>query len=361
MRRCRVIQCGTGVAGREALRAILADPALELAGLLVHSAQNDGVDAGTLAGLVPSGVTATRDLARLVAADADIVNWMMLVPDLDVFCAFLAAGKNVVTTAGLMYPAWKNPAARDRLASSCQAGGTSFYVTGINPGWVDEVLPLTLSALCREIDHVHIREYADCARYPSAALLRLMGFGRTEAALQADRSADMGVMREFFAQSVAALAHGLGLDLDEVREQRVCVTAPRPIELPSGTLPAGTVAGQRWLWEGLVGGRRRVVQETWWITAFDLAPGWPRAGDLDTDTQWQVTIEGEPSVRCTFEPQHSFARGVSGAAAGYNPSGLATAMAAVNSLVPVWQAPPGLLNAADLPQPRFRGRWRCCR
>ena len=97
----------------------------------------------------------------------------------------------------------------------------------------------------------------------------------------------------------------------------------------------------------------RIVQETFWITAFHLGPNWPKAGEMENDTQWQVTIEGSPSLRCTFEPRLSFAE--QAAAADYNPSGMATAMAAVNSLISVCDAKSGLLTSADLPLPRWRG------
>ena len=43
---CRVIQCGTGMAGGEALRAIIDRPDLELAALLVARAENAGKDVG---------------------------------------------------------------------------------------------------------------------------------------------------------------------------------------------------------------------------------------------------------------------------------------------------------------------------
>ena len=52
-RRLRVIHCGTGTAGGFALAAILDDPGMELAGLLVHGEAKRGQDAGVLAG--PAG------------------------------------------------------------------------------------------------------------------------------------------------------------------------------------------------------------------------------------------------------------------------------------------------------------------
>jgi len=63
------------------------------------------------------------------------------------------------------------------------------------------------------------------------------------------------------------------------------------------------------------------------------------------------------AVACavSFEPRHSFADAGGGNAAAFNPSGIATAMAAVNSLIPVCDLPAGFLHSADLPLPRWRG------
>jgi hypothetical protein len=351
--RCRVIQCGTGVAGRQALAAILDRPDFELAGLLVHSAANTGREARDLAARPDSAsrIVATDDFDAVLRLDAEAVCYMMLMPDLAQICALLRSGKNVVTTAGLMFPSWNDAAAERALQDACRAGRSSFHVTGINPGWVDEILPLTMSALCRRIRRVHIREYADCARYPAPHILNVMGFGRPLADVQEGRLPDLALMRDFFTQSVAALAQQLGLALDSISESREFAFAPRDYDIAAGHIAAGTIAGQRWRWAGIASGVERIVQETYWITTFDLGAGWPQRGALDNDTQWQVTLEGEPSLRCTFEPRYSFLHGAA-QTAEWNPSGLATAMAAVNKLRPVCAAPPGVLNSADLPLPR---------
>jgi hypothetical protein len=354
MRRYRVIQCGSGTAGREALRAIIDSPTLELAGLLVSRTENAGRDAGLLADRSSTGVLATTAIDDVVALDADVVCYMLVVPNLDDICRLVASGKNLVTTAGLIFPAWRAPDTRRRLEAACAEGGSSFYVTGINPGWVDEVLPLAMSALCRDIERIDIREYADCAKYPAPALIfDVMGFGKTPEEIAGGAVPDMSVMSDFFAQAVAALAHGLGIELDDIAQTREFALAPADFTIDAGLVKAGTIAGQRWCWTGSVAGVPRVVQETFWVVAFDLGPGWPVADALRNDTQWQVTIEGSPSLRCVFEPRASFKEGVG--AIGFNPSGLATAMAAVNSLVSVCEARTGLLTSIDLKLPRWRG------
>jgi 4-hydroxy-tetrahydrodipicolinate reductase len=69
----RVIQWSTGNVGIHALRLIARHPDLELVGLWVHSPEKVGVDAGTLAGIEPTGVLATNDVDALLALDADCV------------------------------------------------------------------------------------------------------------------------------------------------------------------------------------------------------------------------------------------------------------------------------------------------
>jgi hypothetical protein len=349
----KVIQCGTGIAGQQALGAILERPDLSLAGLLVFSESNVGRDAGAFIGLPDCGVLATRDVAALAAGDADIVSYMLMVPNLDDICTFLAAGRNVITTAGYMYPNWNNRAAEQRLQAACTQGQSSFFVTGINPGFVDEILPLTLSMLSRDWKQLHITEFADCSRYPNKGVIDIMGFGTTSAEIEAGKVADMKTMVDFFEASVAGLAHELGVELDEIRQTREFALTDQPIELAFGSVAAGTVAGQRWRWVGIKDGAERLVQETYWILAPDLAPGWPRAEEMTCDCRWQVTIEGTPSLRLNFEPAHSFEPGAS-REGSINPSAAATAMAAINSLHSVVQARPGILSGADLRQPRFR-------
>lgn len=351
----RVIHCGTGVAGMHALRAILARPDMQLAGLLIHGDKYEGQDAAEVAGSgTVIGVLATRDFDAILRTTADVVCWMLLLPDLDRICALLASGKSVVTTAGLMFPGWHSSETQARIDRACEEGGSSFHVTGINPGWVDEVLPLTMSALTREIRRIHILEYADCSKYPAPHILSIMGFGRSEEDIREGRLPDLAVMREFFTQSLAALAHGLGVTLDAISDTREYAFAPQAYDIAAGHIPAGSIAGQRWRWTGSVNGVERIVQETYWITAFDLGEGWPASGAIANDTQWRVTLEGAPSLRCTFEPRHSFLGRALETVPDYNPSGLATAMVAVNRLAAVHAAAPGLVTSAALSLPRGR-------
>lgn len=343
----RVIHCGTGTAGVLALATILEDPDMELVGLMVHGESKQGKEAGDIAGnQLKSGVLATASFEELVALDADCVCYMMLTPDLDHIAGFLQSGKCVVTTAGLMHPHTAGKAIEERLDEACRRGNSALFTTGINPGWVDESIPLLMSQLSKRIDYVNIQEFANCGKYPALNILAIMGFGKTPQQIEEEGADNLEVMCTFFRQSVAALAEDLGCPVDEVTQTREFVLAEEGYDISAGHIPAGTIAGQRWRWAGVADGRERVVQETYWFTRFDLGEGYPKEGDLEDDTLWRVTLEGEPSIRCTVEPRQSFERPAS--PEGSNPSGMATAMAAVNAMPALCKAGVGVKGAADL-------------
>ena len=79
-----------------------------------------------------------------------------------------------------------------------------------------------------------------------------------------------------------------------------------------------------------------------------LASGWPREG-------WTVTLEGAPSLRAHFTNAASFARARETPIADHvHAADVATAQQAVNAIVPLCQAPPGVWSFLDLPL--IRGR-----
>src|SRR3546814_14764618 len=107
----KVIQWATGTVGIHAVPAIVAHPALELAGLWVHSDNKAGQDAGVLCGGEPVGVVATQDADALLALGADCVCYTassdvrpgQVVEDI---CRMLSGGVNVVNTSfvPLLFP-----------------------------------------------------------------------------------------------------------------------------------------------------------------------------------------------------------------------------------------------------------------
>jgi hypothetical protein len=182
----RVIQWGTGFVGKLALRATIEHPDLELVGLVVHGEDKVGRDAGKLIGQGPVGVTATNDVAAAAKIDADVVSYfanadMRPVEAVQDMARMLAAGKNVVSSSvvALVYPKSAPQGLVAPLESACREGGTSCFTTGIDPGFCNDLIPMTLMGLCSRVDSVRIQEVLDYSTYPNPeTLFNIMGFGQ---------------------------------------------------------------------------------------------------------------------------------------------------------------------------------------
>ena len=162
----RVIQWGTGNTGAHTLRFLLDDPAFDVVGVWVSREQNVGRTAGELAGLATGGPSATHDVDDLVALAADCVVYMAAEPSgspkepgtdgwesVDTMCRLLASGKNVVATgiSGLTNPRAFGNDVYDRLRQAAESGGTTFFGTGIEPGFMCDALALSLSSISRNV------------------------------------------------------------------------------------------------------------------------------------------------------------------------------------------------------------------
>lgn len=340
----RVIQWATGAQGVETIRAIIDRPDLELVGGWVHSPDKEGVDLGVLAGRDPVGVRATRDVAEVCELDADCVAYMPRNTSLDDVCALLASGKNVTTTAFLFYPRALPPDDLRRLLHACDVGDSSIHGTGLNPGNLSGVLPLALSGMTRRIEKVSLQERADWSFYESTNItFDNMRFGRHPDEVTEETSDFLRFNSGIFKEEIALVGEALGAGLDEITTDVDLVRAERDHDVFGITLEAGTVAGQRWRWQGRREGRSLVEIDALWTVGGEYPPHWPRPQD-----GWTLTIEGDPSIRTHTLTLASFDRDVP-VAEHVRAASIATAMQAVNAIPALCAAPPGIATMADLP------------
>ncbi|WP_433140256.1 NAD(P)H-dependent amine dehydrogenase family protein [Actinomadura nitritigenes] len=332
----RVVQWATGALGRAVIRGVLDRPGLELAGVWVHSPAKDGADAGLLSGRAPTGVTATRDAAAILALDADCVVYAPgrtgdPLADLDTVCALLASGKNVISVNGLVYPQAHGPSLVNELEQACKRGCSSVHGTGFNTGFMADVMPLVLSRLSRRITHVYSRECSDFARHPSWRMVHhMVGFGRDEEAFLRSLRPTRTAMRSLYTESLHLVAAGLGVDLDEIDVDVDYRLAGTDLEITAGLIPRGTVAAARWTFSGLAGGRPVISVEV--IHKADAAriPDWGDPGH-------SVRVHGRPSITLTTDDEW-VSDEISAAAAH-----------ALNSIPVVCAAEPGIRTYLDLP------------
>jgi 2,4-diaminopentanoate dehydrogenase len=331
----RVIQWATGTVGSVALRHFIENPVFELAGVLVTNPDKVGRDAGDLVGLPATGVLATDDVEAIVALDADCVHFSPLLPDVDTMCRLLRSGKNIVSPLGPVYATEAFKADVEKIEAACREGGVSFHGCGIHPGYVGDILPLTLTRLAGRIDRIEVSEIADKQKTPSV-YIQFMGFGQTPAELASKPNCMTGAVNAF-AQSMALLVEGLGKTIERVTEKHEIATASNDIAYPGGTIAKGRVAGQHWEWTAWADGKPLVVYHLYYRVGDDMQPAWHLG-----DSRHHVVIQGDPSFEVTLQ--------ATAAADGHHPFlGIDwTALLGCTAVPQVCEAAPGFISHIDL-------------
>jgi 2,4-diaminopentanoate dehydrogenase len=354
-RRLRVVVWSTGTVGRHAIAGIDRHPDLDLVGVWVSDPAKDGKDAGELAELGRTlGVTATSDRDALLALRPDAIVHAAMTDDrvfeaLEDLIGFLEAGVNVVSSGPvlLQWPAGiLPPEMLERIAKAGESGNASLHVNGIDPGFANDVLPLSLTSLSQRIDQVRVQEIADYSTYYQPVVMRdIFGFGQPLE--EKPMLWEPGVLSMAWGSVVRQIAAGLGITLDEPLTENVDRRpAERDVETASVDIRAGTMGAVRFEVVGKVDGVPRVVLEHVTRTSEDQVPEWPTP--TNGGGCYRVVVTGEPVME--LELTH---RGEHG---DHNVSGMiVTAQRLVNAVPAVVDAAAGLVTALDLPLVTGRG------
>lgn len=336
MEKLKVIQWTTGKVGKLALRAILDDPRLQLVGLYAYSDDKAGVDAGKLCARPPCGVRATRDIDALLALGADTVIYTPFMADLPHVIRLLESGLDVISTNLFLNVGGIQGKVKEQLDAACARGGSSLYITGINPGWINS-LTTAMTAVCRQVESVSIAESANCSTYESAETWLAMGMSLPKATPAVIETARSWLMS--FYDAVQRMASALEFQLDDVEFFIEFATASQRVDLGWFCMEQGTNAAVRAGWNGKVGGRTVVQSKISWYLTKHLNEGW----QFDDD-QYHVVIKGEPDLntRIRFIPPKSW---------GNHEWDTMTALPAVNAAFNVRAARAGVLSLKDVGLP----------
>ena len=352
---------GPGSMGVIALRGVIDHPELELVDVVVHSDAKVGRDAGELCGIAPVGVVATQDPAALLAGDADVVVYaaganLRPLEAVEDMVSILRAGKNVVSCSvvPLVFPdapGTEVAAFTEPLRQAALDGGVSFFTTGIDSGFANDVLPLVLTGVSRVIESVRVTEMFNYATYPDkAAVYEILGFGKPPE-FEAF-AATPGVFTFGWGPVLHQLAAGLGAKIDHIEESNERIPATESFDTPTGHIAAGTIAAMRSTLTGYVGGKATFVVDHVTRMRDDIAPDWPQPhitiepkdlgyGLASGRGLYRIEIEGSPAMRCEFEMADDHDHDLGARIAGSSRM--------VNAIPAVCAAPPGLLSALDLP------------
>jgi hypothetical protein len=344
----RVVVWGTGVVGKMVIPEVVRHPAFELVGVGVSNPDKVGRDVGEICGTEPIGITATDDLDALVALAPDaLVHYGPTAAhpqdNIRDIGAFLRAGVDVCSTAMTpwVWPAMKQnpPSWIAPITEACEAGDSSCFTTGIDPGFANDLFPMTLMGLCSEVRVVRALEILDYLSY-EGDYEDEMGIGRPPEFRPMLEHPDILTMA--WGATVPMMAHAVGIELDDITTTWDKWVTETPITTAKGVIEPGQVAAINFTINGIYQGATRIQLQHVNRVGTDAAPDWPRGTQDDI---YRVEIEGTPSITQETAFRFTDGSGRAPAVAGC----LATGLRALNAVPAVNDLPAGWVTALDLP------------
>lgn len=325
-KKIRVIQYGIGPIGASIVRLMRQKNSLEIVGAIDTDAKKVGRDLGEVVGApdAPWGVLVSAEAAAVLAKPADVVvhsTSSYLTSVMDQLLACIGAGLCIVSTCEeLAYPFRKHPQLSKTLDEAAKEEGVALLGTGVNPGFVMDKLPLTLSAVSQRVDWVSAVRIVDASKR-RLPLQKKIGAGMTPDEFRAQVAA--GVIKHHgLPESIAMVADGLGFSLDDISETIEPMIAEEIIKTEFLEVAPGQVAGVHQVGRGTAAGKEKIFMELkMYVGAKDPA-----------DT---VVLKGEPNLTLTIP--------------GGTHGDVATAAVVVNAIPSILAAKAGLQTSRDLP------------
>ncbi|MBI4623041.1 MAG: dihydrodipicolinate reductase [Verrucomicrobia bacterium] len=332
MKKIKVIQFGLGPIGIESLKLAADHAWLEVTGGVDIDPAKVGQTLAGLSGMPALGgarvypsldalfaAVGGPDLVLHTAGSSAAASFAQMRPALE-------RGISVASTCEeLIFPALKTPDLAREFDTLCRRTGARIAATGVNPGFVMEVLPICLTGVSREVRSIYVERVVNAStrRQPLQAKI---GSGQDPADFRAKFAAGKAG-HAGFQQSVALLAQAMGWRIDEIRESCEPVVATSRVTTQFFDVAPGQSLGIHQKCAGLSGGETKIV--------FDLqmyldAP-------LPHDA---IVIKGRPELNLVLN----------GGVAGDD----ATVAALINIVPRLLAAAPGVRLMTELPLPAWK-------
>ncbi|NHJ13086.1 MAG: hypothetical protein EAX95_05380 [Candidatus Thorarchaeota archaeon] len=334
----RVVQIGLGSIGLPIAKAILGRRNLSLVAAMDTNpeligkklAQVLGEDSDThlaINGVLEEVLGTSADVALIATSSSLKIVKQTIMRALD-------AGFHVVSICEeLSYPYKRHAKLAKEIDHAAKDVGRSVLGTGINPGYLMDILPIFLTAPCQILESLHVTRCINSSKR-RMSFQKKIGTGMTKK--EFSKAINEGAITGHVGleESIYMIDDALKLDLDRVEElPPEAVIADTEVTTPFATVSPGNVLGLR---SRGMGKRKDAAIVTLDFVAYANA-------DPEYD---EIIVEGFPRMKQRIE----------GGIMGDH----GTIAMAINSIPLVVHARPGLLTMKDLPSPRntqfyFRG------
>lgn len=243
---------------------------------------------------------------------------------------FIAERKmNVISTAEEMaYPKAQQPELAKEIDRIAKENGITVLGTGINPGFVLDLLILALSGTCETVEHIKAARVNDLSPFGKAVMIE-QGVGVTKDDFEKGVKDNSIAGHVGFPESIMMITDGIGWNLDKVDETREPIMSTVHRQSKYAEVLPGNVAGCRQCGFGYVDGELKIEMEH----PQQILP------HLEgQDTGDYIWIKGNPNINLEIKPEI--------------PGGIGTIAMVVNSIPHVLNAHSGLKTMLDIPVPR---------
>lgn len=329
----RVIVLGTGQMGSGIARLVTAKKGLQLVGAFSRRAHRGGMDLGQAIGMdKPLGIPISINLERLIEEtqpDVAIQATCSHITDAVAEVSILVNhGVHVISIAEEMaYPKHSSPAIAESLHWKAVNAGVSVLGTGVNPGFILDLLVVALTGVCADIKMIKARRSNDLSPFGPSVLMA-EGIGLTPNAFAEGLANGTVVGHIGFAESMHIIAKAVGWEIERIEEKREPIIAEIPLKTAFISVEPGQVAGCYHTAEAYVDGNCAIKL----VHPQQIHPQLSGVATGDS-----IEIKGTPNIHLSGSPEI--------------PGDQATIALTVNSIPRVLNAEPGLHCSAELPVP----------
>jgi len=241
----------------------------------------------------------------------------------------LEKGINVISTAEEMaYPKAQEPELSDELDRIAKEHGATVLGTGINPGFIMDLLVVALTGVMSDVKHIEANRVNSLSPF-GPAVMEEQGVGISKEEFEKGVKDQTLAGHVGFSESVYMIADAIGVKVDEFKQQMKPIVSSIDRTSKYGSVKAGNVAGVNMTGQGYVDGE----------VFIDMKHPQQIEPEMEgTSTGDYITIKGIPDVNMAITPEID--------------GGIGTIAMCVNMIPHVLNAKPGLKTMLDLPVPR---------
>ncbi len=331
----KVLHFGLGPIGAGVVKQVAERKGFKIVGAVDIDPAKVGRDLGEVVGVSrPLKVKVSEDARKAIkSTKPDVVvlctssSLKSVLPQMETILALKVP--IVSTTEELAYPTKPNMRYARVIHQLAKKAKVAVLGTGVNPGFVMDALPVTLTGVCERVEAVRVDRIQD-ARIRRLPFQQKIGAGLTRE--QFLRKVDEGSVRHVgLAESVSMIADALGWKLDRITDEIQPRIATQTVASEYLAVDPGYVCG---IVQDGIGYRNGLPVITLHMEAYLGAP----------ESYDAVEITGSPALKMKL------AGGVHG--------DIATTSIVVNSLPKILDVSPGLHTMRDMPIPSFFGGTR---